>query len=768
MPVSEMEAVLGPLRDARRDFNKILEVLADHLTIQDRSSVFSQFALHALARIPPTKLHPSSVMPLLDTFWGPDERHLHVLTSYQAAEQLITDAATRGVEKLLHAAGNHEAMPDTSEWSSLFALLAVKRSYCSLSPEESAVYHALAKVWYATDIFTNAPRLVPLTAKLSLAQLVRDKGERENAIKQLSFESSLYFMAPNDPVVREVLRSAEGKIRRLSREDRKLLANRFDIASVTPPDSILGSLIDRWPQPEGETTKDILSTLRNRALVAIQSIEIFCHKEGYIDSISIEEALGQFVDRQAAWVSIELRDVFPPEMMADRNFSTHSHGLAFGNASIERERRVCVVQEKLVEQYLDFMAYGDPRAFSSDAELAAECQLSEERVGRYITMIARAPWFKRILEIRQDTLRTTPPRNERQPSERTSSAPAIMRVASGCRYRDEFFDSQSEGAVGILLEKYLSNFRVSRGATFQVPVRGKRLDFFLGEIEGSPHFLEYHPIVLGRPGFRHDFASDEEARAFYDQHRTASPSERASLVRKTKERLTNEYAADRLALATDHKPGAVLHHIQNADELYNLLTTLGAEGTMPDRALFHREFDELVAALGVLTFTESIVSEALEREYPAHYNRDWSAAAADSISRPVRYGETIQHHAEKPLPVVTSFAHRTQSRLVEVVVSRLFDTSLQIGRPDDHFYASREDFERELQARGYALLPISSESINSMTVARIAHQIACFLCDNILAPHTPEPERADLGDDLLPKYWVGSAFESFSASPGVV
>jgi hypothetical protein len=170
----------------------------------------------------------------------------------------------------------------------------------------------------------------------------------------------------------------------------------------------------------------------------------------------------------------------------------------------------------------------------------------------------------------------------------------------------------------------------------------------------------------------------------------------------------------------------------------------------------------------VLTFTESIVSEALEREYPAHYNRDWSAAAADSISRPVRYGETIQHHAEKPLPVVTSFAHRTQSRLVEVVVSRLFDTSLQIGRPDDHFYASREDFERELQARGYALLPISSESINSMTVARIAHQIACFLCDNILAPHTPEPERADLGDDLLPKYWVGSAFESFSASPGVV
>ena len=56
------------------------------------------------------------------------------------------------------------------------------------------------------------------------------------------------------------------------------------------------------------------------------------------------------------------------------------------------------------------------------------------------------------------------------------------------------FDSRSEYAIGVLLERYLPGFELKTGVTFQVNIGGNRHCDFL--VYGS--FLEFHPIVLQR------------------------------------------------------------------------------------------------------------------------------------------------------------------------------------------------------------------------------------------------------------------------------
>lgn len=764
LSVRHMEELRSPLIEARKEFHGTLLDLAENLVsnVTTRSSVFTQFTLLALARIPPSKIHPSSIIPLLETFWGEDERHAATLANNNAAEQLLTDEIAKGVARILETPNEPELVPDTREWGDLFASLAIKRSYCHLSSEEGAVYESLAKFWYTSDAFSQAPQLIPLAAKLSLAQLIQDPERRQEAIAELRLETSLYCVAPNDPRLREILRRADGKITRLSREDREYITSHFEAASVSWDLITSGPLATKWPQPNIDSVGSIVTTLRHRALITIQEIELTNLKNGFIDAMSLEQSLGHFVDRGESWVSNKLRDFFPEEIMDLRNSANLSHGSATGSRALQRDIRMCALQEKLVEQYMLYSETGDPRVFSSDVELAAECQFSEELVTRYLGVIRKAPWFNKILELRAQALHDDRPSGDIPRAQRKSKSIATSMTASGCRYRDEFFDSQSEAAVGILLEKYLPSFRISRGSTFQVPVGAKRIDFFLGEFHGHPHFLEYHPIVLGRPGFRHDFRSDEEATAYYSKYESLSPSARDNFARETKARLAHQYEEDRSTLARARRDDATLHHLQNADELHALLQLLTNDVNIPPISEFRREFDELVTALGTLNFVESILHETLEQEHPSLYQHDWNLAKADSISRPVRKGSYIAHKKEAPLPIITSFAHRSEKRLAEVVVPRLFDTSLQCGRPDDVFYGSEEDFQQELARSGYETFLIPAASVTKLTASQVAHEMACFLRDETIAKREAQTSDILFGEDLLPRYWMGEGFEAFS------
>lgn len=54
------------------------------------------------------------------------------------------------------------------------------------------------------------------------------------------------------------------------------------------------------------------------------------------------------------------------------------------------------------------------------------------------------------------------------------------------------FDSRSEYACAVLLEKYLPGWEAQTRSTFQIPIDNKRVDFRVGDT-----FVEFHPLKLG-------------------------------------------------------------------------------------------------------------------------------------------------------------------------------------------------------------------------------------------------------------------------------
>lgn len=786
--LSDKAPFLTPLQGVRRQLETVLGEVAEGLVSPGAITVSTRFVLQDLARIPPGKLHPSAVVSVLDSKLGPNDRRSKLLEEQQAAEQLISEAVGRGIQKLLHQPADAVTPPDTSEWKDLFSLVAFKRSYCLLSPAEAAVYTSLSTFWYGGDLFRGVPQLVPLTARLALARDIENSSEREQAMSTLGLEISLCLMAPNDDDLRAMLKRADGEAKNMTDGERIFLEQRWESASVSLPQGVLealsirwfsshppalegvqgfkslaNSLLESWPSPRRESPSAILACLKKRAVIAVQALELYNFDERFLDTLSSLKQLGEMVLHAPGWAGEVLRPFFPKEVWDQRKSETISHGIV-ATSGAARDERVCLLQEKLVEQYIDFCATGDLRAFSTDTELAAEHRLSDVQVDRYLRSMRRAPWFARILDIRDRAPTPQDMPSEPLPKDHgPKNAPMIL-SASGCRYRDEFFDSQSEAAVAILLERYLPSFQIKRGVSFQVPIDGKRIDFCLGEVSGSPIYLEYHPIILGRPGSRHDFDSDEEAARFYASYAAAQPQEKAKLWNRTKEDLSQRYADTRRSLALSLEPDAVLHHVEDIGTLYDLMLDTHPSIALPSREAFDGEFHALVKALGELHFAESLLDEALVSDFPSSYARDWNSAPSDVVSRPVQPAFQRPRDYGPPLPVVTSFAHRSAHRVVEVTVPRLFDPSLQVGRHDDHLYASVKDFTQGLEKLGISAVTVAADSINVATVPGIARDIVTFLCNRELVPEARPAPAPSLGADLLPLYWIGEPFESLAST----
>lgn len=59
------------------------------------------------------------------------------------------------------------------------------------------------------------------------------------------------------------------------------------------------------------------------------------------------------------------------------------------------------------------------------------------------------------------------------------------------------FQSRSEVACAVLMEKYINSFRVREGVTYQVPIGFDRfVDFRVFDEDGRSVLIEYHPINL--------------------------------------------------------------------------------------------------------------------------------------------------------------------------------------------------------------------------------------------------------------------------------
>jgi hypothetical protein len=761
--LAAVELVASPLRKLTTAFRGVLETLASQLIVPGQPSLTLQFVLHTLAEIAPSRIHPSTVVPKTDEYLGGDQDRANVIANQQASEQLLQEELDRDLNKFYALDPDPTHQPETDGWAQLFSNLATKWKYGILSPEERAAYESLSVFWYSTTCFTGAPRIVPLAAKLKLK--VHDNPPESNSQsndQDLANELRAYLLAPNDETVREILRRNDCRLGSLSKEEREKFKETWEQASIRTiePDScgslnlLLKHYEASWPDPEKDTIQSRLACLHRRAVLAVQLCEISCLDSGFIDAMSTEHDLGALVNRHESWVSVFLNRSLPPKVMARRNSETLAHGHASGDASAARAERLVLFQRLLVEQYIDFRNTNNSNAFASDASLAAECGFSTERVQRYLRIIADVPWFREIATIRSRALEVSSRLPASGAGNELASTTKLSSMASGCRYRDEYFDSQSEAAVGILLEKYLHGYRIDRHRTYQVPVAGKKIDFRLGEYAGQIHYIEYHPIVLGRPGCRHDFRSDEDAYLYHARYTQADRNQQAKLFTATRQQLSKDYKESRAALVASLDEGAVLHHVKDVDQLYTVLKTMsGAEG-LPSRPQFRIEFAKIIAALSALQYAEGLVEEYLQRECAERYNQDWRIASPVQISRPVRNQDAGKPSEIIAEPIITSFAHKSERRVVEFFVPYLFNSALQTGRTDDDLYRSEIALAEGLSARGYRALCLPASSVNEQTINEVGRRIVEFLVNDALETTASLTNDVAYSDVLFGSNWV--------------
>ena len=146
------------------------------------------------------------------------------------------------------------------------------------------------------------------------------------------------------------------------------------------------------------------------------------------------------------------------------------------------------------------------------------------------------------------------------------------------------FASKSEMATGLLLERYIPNFELVTGKTFQVPIGlGKHCDFKVGNI-----FLEYHPVNL-----HFEFYDKQALRQFRTAMRHVPKNAKRQIVEALKDELGERYYRNRKQVVdmwiTSQNEFVV---VQDPVELYRkIIKPHGRD--VPKEHKFLAEFDKL-------------------------------------------------------------------------------------------------------------------------------------------------------------------------------
>ncbi|MFA5019829.1 MAG: hypothetical protein WC533_01880 [Candidatus Pacearchaeota archaeon] len=150
--------------------------------------------------------------------------------------------------------------------------------------------------------------------------------------------------------------------------------------------------------------------------------------------------------------------------------------------------------------------------------------------------------------------------------------------------------SQQEGAVALMLEKYLPEYRTIEGETFQVRNRGINnggLDFLA---EGE--FLEWHPVTLYH-GRRGDIPSKEEAKSYKNILDNLSDEEKHQFQEEYKKVLALNYLAGRQqSVDNSGYAGSEVALATDVKGLYDFISKYS--DSMPDFDDFRREFSQKV------------------------------------------------------------------------------------------------------------------------------------------------------------------------------
>lgn len=147
------------------------------------------------------------------------------------------------------------------------------------------------------------------------------------------------------------------------------------------------------------------------------------------------------------------------------------------------------------------------------------------------------------------------------------------------------FDSRSEYACGVLLERHVRGFELKMGETLQVPVGfGKLIDF---KIHGV--YVEYHPTNL-----HHEFDNRAALRKLIDATKRLKEHQRLQILDAVRDELHEKYCRRRLFLlhATVSKD-AELIVARSPDDFYHTVLKRFAVD-YPSLKDFRKDFHRLV------------------------------------------------------------------------------------------------------------------------------------------------------------------------------
>lgn len=146
------------------------------------------------------------------------------------------------------------------------------------------------------------------------------------------------------------------------------------------------------------------------------------------------------------------------------------------------------------------------------------------------------------------------------------------------------FASYAEYAAGMLLERYIGDFELKNGTTYQVPIgHNKTCDFMINGV-----FVEYHPCNLN-----HEFDNKKALRQFCEALKHIKQSFKDHIITAISDELNEKYYRRRKFLITMHAgKDSELIVCHDASDLYrNVIKRFS--GNPPREAKFLQEFQIL-------------------------------------------------------------------------------------------------------------------------------------------------------------------------------
>ncbi len=148
------------------------------------------------------------------------------------------------------------------------------------------------------------------------------------------------------------------------------------------------------------------------------------------------------------------------------------------------------------------------------------------------------------------------------------------------------------------MEDFISGFRLVEGETFQIPMgSGRSVDFYVRGV-----LIEYHHLRLKVERKRYgDFRSREEYLAYSKELRRVRHNRprREKLIKKTREKLSNNYFEKRRRIIDEHPiySGTELIVASSLEDFYEQVILRFAEPRCPSLDHFRELFQERVRTI---------------------------------------------------------------------------------------------------------------------------------------------------------------------------